>query len=61
MVRSVDLTTQDAYLDCPTREQRAWTGDSVVHQSVDLVANPDWSLARWHPQLASRQDRRAVP
>ena len=53
-VRSVDLTAQDAYLDCPTREQRAWIGDSVVHQSVDLVANPDWSLARWHPQLASR-------
>lgn len=50
-VRTVDLTAQDAYLDCPTREQRAWTGDSVVHQSVDLVANPDWSLARWNPQL----------
>ena len=43
----------DAYVDCPTREQRSWTGDSVVHQMVDLVANPDWSMARWHPQLAS--------
>ncbi|MEU3214462.1 hypothetical protein [Streptomyces sp. NPDC006971] len=53
-LRTVDLTAQDAYLDCPTREQRAWTGDSVVHQSVDLVANPDWSLARWNPGLAAQ-------
>jgi alpha-L-rhamnosidase len=53
-LRTVDLTAHDAYIDCPTREQRAWTGDSVVHQSVDLVTNPDWSLARRHPQLAAR-------
>ncbi|MCX5737980.1 MAG: family 78 glycoside hydrolase catalytic domain, partial [Proteobacteria bacterium] len=33
--RSVDLNSHDAYLDCPTREQRAWTGDMVVHQMVD--------------------------
>ncbi len=50
-LRTVDLNAQDAYLDCPSREQRAWTGDSVVHQSVDLVANPDWTLARWNPEL----------
>ncbi|MFI6818597.1 alpha-L-rhamnosidase C-terminal domain-containing protein [Nonomuraea sp. NPDC050328] len=53
-LRTVDLTAHDAYLDCPTREQRAWTGDSVVHQSVDLIANPDWSLARHHPKLAAQ-------
>ena len=52
-LRTVDLCALDAYVDCPTREQRAWTGDSVVHQMVDLVANPDWSLARWHPQMAA--------
>ena len=52
-LRTVDLCALDAYVDCPTREQRAWTGDSVVHQMVDLVANPDWSMARWHPQLAA--------
>lgn len=52
-LRTVDLCALDAYVDCPTREQRAWTGDSVVHQMVDLVTNPDWSMARWHPQLAS--------
>jgi alpha-L-rhamnosidase len=52
-LRTVDLCALDAYVDCPTREQRAWTGDSVVHQMVDLVTNPDWSMAMWHPQLAS--------
>ena len=52
-LRTVDLCATDAYIDCPTREQRAWTGDSVVHQMVDLVANHDRSLAMWHPQLAA--------
>ncbi len=57
-LRTVDLCALDAYVDCPTREQRAWTGDSVVHQMVDLVSNSDWSMAIWHPQLAmmSRSD-----
>ena len=36
-LRTVDLCALDAYVDCPTREQRAWTGDSVVHQMVDFV------------------------
>ena len=53
-LRTVDLCALDAYVDCPTREQRAWTGDSVVHQMVDLVTNPDWSMARWHPELAAQ-------
>ncbi|WP_067242676.1 alpha-L-rhamnosidase-related protein [Microbacterium resistens] len=53
-LRTVDLSAADAYLDCPTRERRAWTGDAVVHQSVDLVANADWSLAVWNPQLLAR-------
>lgn len=51
-LRTVDLCSQDAYIDCPTREARAWTGDFVVHQSVHLASAADWSLARWHPQLA---------
>jgi hypothetical protein len=51
--RTVTLCSNDAYLDCPTREQRAWTGDSVVHQMVDLATNADWTLARWHPRLAA--------
>jgi hypothetical protein len=51
--RTVSLCSFDAYIDCPTREQRAWTGDSVVHQMVDLTTNTDWRLARWHPLLAA--------
>lgn len=51
--RTVSICSMDAYLDCPTREQRAWTGDSVVHQMVDLTTNADWSLARWHPRMAA--------
>lgn len=51
--RTVDLNSHDAYLDCPTREQRAWTGDFVVHQMVDFVSNPDWGLARRQVELAA--------
>ncbi len=51
--RTVSICSMDTYLDCPTREQRAWTGDSVVHQMVDLTTNTDWSLARWHPRMAA--------
>jgi len=51
--RTVTLNSFDAYTDCPTREQRAWTGDAVVHQMVDLTTNADWTLARWHPTLAA--------
>jgi alpha-L-rhamnosidase len=46
-VRTVQLNSHDAFLDCPTREQRAWVGDSVVHQMVHLATNVDWRLA-WH-------------
>ena len=44
-VRTVNLNSHDAFLDCPTREQRAWVGDSVVHQMVHLTTNQDWCLA----------------
>ncbi|MFQ5699927.1 MAG: alpha-L-rhamnosidase, partial [Myxococcota bacterium] len=50
--RSVAINSHDAYLDCPSREQRGWTGDAVVHQMVHLAANRDWGLARWHAQMA---------
>ena len=51
--RTVSICSLDSYVDCPTREQRAWTGDSVVHQMVDLTTNADWTLARWHPRLTA--------
>jgi hypothetical protein len=46
-VRTVELNSHDAFIDCPTREQRAWVGDSVVHQMVHLATNRDWRMA-WH-------------
>ncbi len=51
--RTVSLCSLDAYVDCPTREQRAWTGDEVVHQMVDLLSSSDWSMARHHPVLTA--------
>lgn len=51
--RTVSICSLDSYVDCPTREQRAWTGDSVVHQMVDFTANRDWTMAEWHPVLAA--------
>ncbi|GAA2094576.1 hypothetical protein GCM10009841_05140 [Microlunatus panaciterrae] len=45
-VRTVQLNAHDAFTDCPTREQRAWVGDGVVHQLVQLTTNNDWRLAR---------------
>jgi hypothetical protein len=51
-LRTVDLCSQDAYVDCPTREARAWTGDFVVHQAVHFATTEEWSLARWNPVLA---------
>ncbi|MGR7000578.1 alpha-L-rhamnosidase-related protein [Yinghuangia aomiensis] len=51
--RTVTLCSADAYIDCPTREQRAWVGDAVVHQMVDFTTNTDWRLARWYPRMAA--------
>src|SRR5439155_22915161 len=44
-IRTVQLNSHDAFIDCPTREQRAWVGDGVVHQMVHLATNRDWRLA----------------
>lgn len=51
--RSVAINAHDAYLDCPSREQRGWTGDAVVHQMVHLTTNADWGLARWHAEMSN--------
>jgi alpha-L-rhamnosidase len=52
-VRTTFLNSQDAFLDCPTREQRAWVGDGVVHQMVHLTTSSDWRLASWYVTLAN--------
>lgn len=52
-IRTVRLNAQDAYTDCPTREQRAWVGDGVVHQMVHLTTNEDWRLAHNYVHLGN--------
>ncbi len=51
--RTVELCSHDAFVDCPTREQRAWVGDGVVHQLAHLVCNEDWRLAAHYLQLSA--------
>ena len=55
-IRTVQLNSRDAFTDCPTREQQAWVGDSVVHQMVHLVTNTDWRLA-WQYLTLSNSPR----
>jgi hypothetical protein len=52
-IRTTQMNSFDAFTDCPTREQRAWVGDGVVHQMVHLVANEDWRLARNYVALGA--------
>jgi hypothetical protein len=52
-IRTVQLNSHDSFLDCPTREQRAWVGDSAVHQMVHLATNLDWRLARHYVTLCN--------
>lgn len=51
--RTVTLNSTDAFTDCPTREQRAWVGDGVVHQMVHLTSSTDWRLANRYTDLGN--------
>lgn len=51
--RTVAVNSWDCFIDCPTREQRAWAGDSVVHLMTHLAANGDWELCWRHLTLAA--------
>ena len=51
-IRTVQLNSRDSFTDCPTREQQAWVGDSVVHQMVHLVTNTDWRLCWQYLELS---------
>lgn len=53
-VRTVDVCSADALLDCPGREQRAWVLDAYPQILVSLVSNPDRRLVRHHLELTSR-------
>ena len=51
--RTVDRCALDTYVDCPTREQRAWGLDVVVPTMVDLATSDRWDLPRWSLRLHS--------
>ncbi|MBW3560991.1 MAG: hypothetical protein KY437_00680, partial [Actinobacteria bacterium] len=53
-LRTVDVCSTDAFLDCPGREQRAWVSDAYPQILVSLVTNPDQRLVRHHLDLTSR-------
>lgn len=56
-VRTLELCSTDAFLDCPGREQRAWVGDSYVHSLLTFVSNGDWRLVRRHLALCAESQR----
>lgn len=53
-VRTVEVCSTDAFLDCPGREQRAWVSDAYPQILVSLVTNPDRRLVRHHLDLVTR-------
>ncbi|MBA2316782.1 MAG: hypothetical protein H0V93_03245 [Euzebyales bacterium] len=53
-LRTVDVCSTDAFLDCPGREQRAWVADSYPQILVSLVTNADRRLVRHHLELTAR-------
>lgn len=53
-VRTVDVCSTDAFLDCPGREQRAWVSDAYPQILVSLVTNPDQRLVRHHLALTAQ-------
>lgn len=53
-LRTVDVCSTDAFLDCPGREQRAWVSDAYPQILVSLVTNPDRRLVRHHLALTAR-------
>ncbi len=53
-LRTVDVCSTDAFLDCPGREQRAWVSDAYPQILVSLATNPDRRLVRHHLALTAR-------
>lgn len=45
-VRTLDLCSTDAFIDCPGREQRAWLGDAWLTSLISLVSNADTRLVK---------------
>lgn len=56
-VRTLDLCSVDAFIDCPGREHRAWLGDAFLSSLISLVSNPDSQLVRWNVRLHAQGAR----
>ena len=56
-VRTLELCSTDAFLDCPGREQRAWLGDSYIHALLTYVTSTDWRLVRRHLRISAQSRR----
>ena len=55
--RTREVCATDAYVDCPTREDRAWLGDLYVHAMVGYVVDADQRMTRWALELGASQPR----
>ena len=55
--RTLDLCSTDAFLDCPSREQRAWLGDAYVHSLLTYVSASSTALAKRALVLAAEEPR----
>ncbi|MHB8513327.1 MAG: alpha-L-rhamnosidase-related protein [Actinomycetota bacterium] len=55
--RTLDLCSDDAFIDCPSRERRAWLGDSYLHSLISFVCNPDYSLVKWNLRMHAQGQR----
>lgn len=40
------ICRQDGFIDCPSREQRQWTGDTYIQSLIHYVTCADWRLPR---------------
>jgi alpha-L-rhamnosidase len=58
-VRTVELNSFDSYTDCPTREQRAWVGDGVVHQLSTSPPTPTGASPATTSSWVTPRDRTA--
>jgi alpha-L-rhamnosidase len=56
-VRTLELCSTDAFIDCPGREQRAWVGDSYIHALLSYTSNSDWRLVRRHLRICAHSRR----
>jgi len=53
-VRTLEVCSTDAFVDCPSREQRAWVGDSYLTSRLTCAVSSDTRLVERNLRLAAR-------